>query len=81
MNEKVNWSKILGCKAYVVVYHDPYAHSECESGCCCAETTTVMGVATSMEGAETLIKSYQKRVSYRREDFDIEEFELDGELR
>ena len=69
MSEKVNWSKILGCKAYVVVYHGRQGED------------LVMGVATSMEGAETLIKSYQKRVSYRREDFDIEEFELDGELR
>jgi len=80
MNEKAMWSKILGSKIYVVVYHDPYAHSECSSCCCGAETTQVMGVATSREMAENLIESYQKRVNYDREDFEIEEFELDGEL-
>lgn len=74
------WTKLFQSKVYVVVHHDPYAHGECLDGCCGAETTTVMGVATSKEKAEELIGRKMKRISYRRTDFDIEEFDLNGEL-
>jgi len=63
-------------KVYLVLFHDQWGHSECESGCCCATTTEVKAVCLSQELAEKEIKKLMARVSYDRKEFEIEEMEL-----
>jgi len=67
-------------KVYIIVYVDPYTHGECEGDCCGTMDKEIKGVASTRPKAEELIARYLKRISYQREDFEIDEVELDGEL-
>jgi len=76
------WTKLFQSEIYIVVYHDPWQHSECDEGCCAVDTTEVLGTASSFERAEELIQRYLKRMTcYQRKDFEIIVKKLDGELR
>ena len=81
INSNQVWTKLFQTKIYVIVYHDPWAHCECPSGCCCAETTNVEAVTTSKEKAEEWITNHLKVMTcYHRKDFDIEEITLNEGL-
>lgn len=62
-------------KVYLVLYHDQYAHSECENECCCAETTEIKAVRLTRELAEKAIDETIERVSYSRSTFEIKEMD------
>jgi hypothetical protein len=67
--EKVN-------KVYVIIYHDPYEHSECNEGCCGVQTSTIVDIATTKELADIIVSEHLKHHYNRKNDYDIEEFIL-----
>lgn len=73
------WDKVVPLKVYVVIFEDPFTHSECYEGCCGQGIHyEIMGVASSKEKAEELIKRVIVAKSfYNRSDFQIEEKDLD----
>ena len=61
-------------KIYVVMYHDPYEHSECEGDCCGADSSELILTAPTKDVAELALKNYiSKHTYYHRDDFKIEE--------
>jgi len=75
--EKEVFKKILATKVYIIVYNDPYEECSCGEG---IDHKEIKGVASSREQAEVLINRYLKKIPYERTHFDIEEYNMDGEL-
>jgi len=73
-------------KVYLVLYHDRWAHSECESGCCCVQTTSISAVRLTMKDAEDWITDYitkwrrphneEEMMDYKRE-YEVEEMDTE----
>ena len=60
----------------MVLFHDKWSHAECFGDCCCAITTSIIGVSTRPDLADGLIHQHMERCGSRKDEYEIQEEKL-----